>query len=350
MTTQEISRAQQISHVNLQYSHTIGRGENFGPGFTQPQFIARGEDDLMYVLCRGSEYRPEGTRITVCTVDEDFVSIFARGVAQQGPHEFNLEDGSLAWPTCIAISKTTGDVFVSDEWLNRISIFSKDGEFLSKWQERTGQGDGELDRPSGMAFDQDDNLLIVDSNNHRVQKFSKDGKFISKFGSFGSGPGELNMPWGITVDHAGDIYLADWRNDRIQKFSPDGKFIMQIGKSGSGEGELNRPTSVAVDKDGVIYVTDWLNDRLELFDKDGSFITIKTGDGEVSKWGKDKLDANPEMWEERKRAQGMDREKLFWAPIGVTVDDDNRVFVCDAPRNRIQVYQKQSSAFAGPRL
>ena len=214
---------QQISHVNLQYSHTIGRGEQFGPGFTQPQFVARGEDDLMYVLCRGSEYRPEGTRITVCTVDEEFVNIFARGVAQQGPHEFNLEDGSLAWPTCIAISQS-GDIYVSDEWLNRITIFNSDGEYIGKWQELQGSGDGELDRPSGMIFAQDNNLLIVDSGNHRVQKFSKDGKFINKFGTEGSGPGELNMPWGITLDKSGNIYVADWRNDRIQKFDHDGHF------------------------------------------------------------------------------------------------------------------------------
>ncbi|GIT13592.1 MAG: hypothetical protein CM1200mP35_04120 [Chloroflexota bacterium] len=74
-----------------------------------------------------------------------------------------------------------------------------------------GSGDGELDRPSGMIFDQDNNLLIVDSGNHRVQKFSKDGKFINKFGTEGSGPGELNMPWGITLDKSGNIYVADWR-------------------------------------------------------------------------------------------------------------------------------------------
>ena len=49
--------------VILQYSHTIGRGEQFGPGFTTPVFVARGEADSLYVLCRASEYRPEGTRI-----------------------------------------------------------------------------------------------------------------------------------------------------------------------------------------------------------------------------------------------------------------------------------------------
>ena len=93
----------QISHIQLQYSHTIGRGEQFGPGFTYPIQMARGESDLMYVLCRSSEYRPEGTRIAVCTVNEEYVNVFARGVSQQGPHEYNFEDGSLVWPTCIAI-------------------------------------------------------------------------------------------------------------------------------------------------------------------------------------------------------------------------------------------------------
>ena len=112
----------QITHVNLQYSHTIGRGEQFGPGFTQPVFMARGADDLMYVLCRASEYRPEGTRITVCTVDEEYVTAFARGVPAQGPHEYNFDDGSLVWPTAIAIAQDE-NVYVLDEWLGRVSIF-----------------------------------------------------------------------------------------------------------------------------------------------------------------------------------------------------------------------------------
>ena len=34
----------------------------------------------------------------------------------------------------------------------------------------------------------------------------------------------------------------------------------------------------------------------------------------------------------------------------VTVDYDNAIYVCEGPRNRIQVYQKQSPSFAGPRL
>src|SRR5215472_10482013 len=124
------------SHVNIQYGYTIGRGEQFGPGFTTPVFAARGEGDLLYVLCRASEYRPEGTRITVCTVDEEYVTAFAKN-----------------W-----------NVYVTDEWLNRISIFSKDGDYISKWQERPGSGDGELNRPSGLAIDADDNVYVVEGD------------------------------------------------------------------------------------------------------------------------------------------------------------------------------------------
>ncbi|MCD5403124.1 MAG: 6-bladed beta-propeller, partial [Dehalococcoidia bacterium] len=327
----------EISHINVQYTKTIGRGEQFGPGFTYPVDVARGKEGIMYVLCRSSEFRPEGVRVVVCTTDEEYISVFARGIDYQGPHAHNMDDGSLVWPTSIALDSQE-NLFISDEWLNRISSFSKDGDFLGKWEERTGSGDGELDRPSGMAFDADDNLYIVDSGNHRVQKFNKDGKYLAQFGTYGSGDGQFNMPWGITIDEAGDIYIADWRNDRIQKFGPDGKFLMKFGSSGSGEGEFDRPTDVAVDQDGVIYVSDWLNNRLQIFDETGKFIDLKTGEAGLSKWGKDKLDANPEMYGERDRAQGLEREKDFWGPTGVTVDNEGNIFVPESARNRIQVY------------
>jgi len=203
--------------VSLQYSHSIGRGEFSGPGFRNPVAVARGADDSMYVVNRSYEYRPDGKRITICTVDEDYIGEFARGVHTAGVTDIVTEDGSLIWPTSVALDQT-GSVYVADEWLNRISIFTKDGEWVGKWG-TAGTGDGEIKSPSGMVFDADDNLLLVDSQNNRVQKFTKDGKFISSFGNQGSGDGEFNLPWGIDVDGEGNIYIADWRNDRIQKFT-----------------------------------------------------------------------------------------------------------------------------------
>ncbi len=341
MTTQAVRTA-------FQFSHTIGRAEFSGPGFRNPVAMARRSDDVMYVVSRSYEYRPDGKRVTICTVGEEYIGEFARGVTIAGEAEASAADGSLIWPTSIALDQDD-NVYVADEWLNRISMFDKDGEWIGKWG-TPGHADGEIDRPSGLAFDQDNNVLLVDSVNNRIQKFTKDGRFLSKWGAAGSGDGEFNLPWGIDIDGNGDVYVADWRNDRIQKFTADGQFLMKLGTSGSGDGELNRPTGVAVDRAGLVYVADWGNDRLQVFGDDGEFIAKMTGDGTISKWGKEKLDANGEMWNEREIAQGLEREKDLWGPIAVEVDDQDRIFVVESARSRIQVYQKQAAWFFGGRL
>jgi hypothetical protein len=97
-------------------------------------------------------------------------------------------------------------------------------------------------------------------------------------------------------------------------------------------------------------VADWRNERLQVFNADGSFIMQLAGEATVSKWGKEKLDANAEMWQQRARAQGLEREKLFWGPIAVAVDAENRIFVAETARSRIQVYRKQVPIFVGDRL
>ena len=73
----------QIHPVQLQYSHTIGRAEFSGPGFRAIVGIARGAGDRLYVLNRSYEGRPDGKRITICTVGEEYITEFGRGVSAE---------------------------------------------------------------------------------------------------------------------------------------------------------------------------------------------------------------------------------------------------------------------------
>ncbi len=327
----------------IKYSHTIGKRD--GPGSRQPVAVARDKGNLVYLLSRGYEGQHGTKRVTVYSIDGDYVNKFGTG---------GTEDGQFVWPTDIAFDREE-NLFVSDEDLQRISIFSKDGEFLSKWGE-AGEGDGQLNRPSGIAFDSQDNLFIVDSANSRIQKFTKDGKYLAKWGQFGSGEGEFNLPWGIDIDKEDNVYVADWRNNRVQKFAPDGQYLMTIGTPGkwtprppnhqeifpAPDGELSRPAGVAVNSDGDIWITDAGNDRVEVFAPDGSFLVTLLGDATLTELGIQQLDANPEMWAERAIADNFWMERLFWTPVGIEVDGDNRVFIAETGRGRIQVYQKVS--------
>ena len=115
-------------------------------------------------------------------------------------------------------------------------MFDANGKFIRKWG-KTGSGDGELQRPAGIAVEKNGNVIVVDSGNNRLQVFTPEGKLVAQCGKAGSGDGEFNQPWGITLDKDGNIYVADWKNHRVQKLSPQGKFLMSIGTYG----EVPRP-------------------------------------------------------------------------------------------------------------
>ena len=314
------------------YSHSLGRNEFAGTGFRNPVDMAIGEDDIIYIANRSYENRPDGIRISVVSMDEEYISEFG---------SYGEDPGQFVWPTALALDDR-GNVYLADEWLNRISIYTGDGEFVRSWG-RSGSGNGELDRPAGLAIN-GDTIFITDSRNHRVQKFSLDGSYIGQFGSFGSGNGELNMPWGIGLDKDGNAYVADWRNDRIQEFTADGEWRASFGQSGSAVGQFNRPNGVAVDAEGDIYVADWLNNRVQVLSPEGRFITELKGDHVLSQWGRDKLLSNPDMIRQRALALAANPtyEKELAHPCAVKVDSQGRVAILDHTRGRVQVYTKSA--------
>ena len=328
------------------YSHALGRNtrEHNGKtgGFFFPVAVALAPDDFIFVLSRGRGFETVGDgaeisrRIGKLTIDEDHIGDFAR-------NEFT-------WPAGLAVAKD-GNVYCSDEYENLIAVFDPDaiipfpefdpdGERLSHWGE-TGSEEGQLNGPSGLAFDGEDNLYVVDSRNHRVQKFTKDGQFIMGWGTSGDGEGQFNLPWGITVDHKGDVYVADWGNNRVQKFSPDGRFLVSFGSSPEDGGDLDHPADVAVDSEGDVYVTDWGNSRVQIYDPDGDILTALHGDAtKLSKAGEYVMGRDSESIKTLNRVGDvMTPLGRFGRTTGIAIDEQDRIIITDS-RGRLQVYAK----------
>ena len=316
------------------YSHHVGRSAEAGAGFTWPIGIAAAKDGVFFVANRGSDTE-RTQRISKVTVDQEFITEFGKNGRGEGQFEF-LTDVTL---------DRDENVYTSDEFLHRITVFDKEGTLLNTWGE-AGTGEGQLNGPSGMAFDRDENLIIVNSLNSRIQKFSKDGKFLGGFGRKGSGEDELDMPWGVTVDNNGDIYVADWNNHRVQKFSPDGQHLLAFGHGGSGSGSLRHPSGVAVDGDGDVYVVDWMNERVVIYNSEAKALTHLRGDAtEVSKWAQQGLDANPDMIRRRRQVPNLEeQQKTFRMPVACIFDQEaNRLVVCDTHRGRLHIYNKDTN-------
>jgi DNA-binding beta-propeller fold protein YncE len=333
--------------ITLKYVKTIGivnNGYN-GRGFANPYDVAVSRDGRIFVLNRCDPARAAAIRVGICTLDEEYLGEFGKGSGSG--------DGQFAWPVAMAFDSQER-LYITDEYHHRISIFDTSGTFLGKWGV-FGSGAGELNGPAGIAIDADDHVYIVDQNNHRVQKFTTDGTYILQWGAAGTQDGQFNLPWGIAVDAQGDVYVADWRNDRIQKFTPGGQFVASFGESGQGEGQFHRPSSVAVDAEGYIYVADWGNERVQVLGPDGSFQLLLRGQATLSKWAEEYFAANPEEWQTRVSSNLMPPlpshlntpyhissqiEPYFWGPVSVTLDRENRLYVPETNRHRVQIYQK----------
>jgi DNA-binding beta-propeller fold protein YncE len=317
------------------WSHAVGRNAAAGDGFNFPCSIAMASEGMLYIVSRGSENN-FGSRVTKLYVgapgEEKVQGEFCR---------YGTDPGRALWPNSVALDKQ-GNVYVSDDWLNRISAFDQDGNFLNVWG-TTGSGQGQLDGPAGLAFDKDDNLYVVDSRNHRIQVFSKDGRFLASCGKLGTGPVEFNMPWGIHIDANDDVFVADWKNNRIQKLTKTGAWLLEL--QGEGARALNHPTHVTTDPDGDIYVCDWANHKLRIYNSEGDLITSLLGDAQVmSKWGQQSLNANPDMVKMRRRVKHMEREWRFCYPAAVGYDQEqDTILVADSQRGRLQIYKKDKN-------
>ena len=333
----------------IRYSHTVGSLSNQGRGFQNPVDVALDSQGAMYVLNRAGPELPirlPYKRVSMCTVDEEFLGEF--GTGGTGPGEF-------WWPSSLALD-SQNRIYVADEALNRITVFSTYGELLGVWGE-PGAGPGQIDHPSYIARDADDNLLISDSGNHRIQKFTVGGQFIETWGELGNAEGQFNTPWGIALDCDGYVYVSDWGNHRIQKFTPGGDFMDQLPQPGTTQPEgdrISHPAGLCVGGHGNIYVADWGNERVRVLSPDGALLATLRGESQTPTWANEYFLANPEEGalrlesnlsplvnppERHDREESANVEKLFWGPTAVKIDANGNVLVVDSCRHRIQVYR-----------
>ena len=333
------------------YSHSVGRGSQTGMGFSNPVAVAIGKNDVFYVVNRGSEGISNvpwnrigyGARVSQIKLgskagEEEFLGEFSK---------YGDGAGEFIWGAGIAID-SQGNLYVADEWLNRVTVYDKDGNLLRQWDTVTTEESGP-NGISGIAIDGEGNLYTTDGRSHKVRKFTTNGEILDSWGRHGSAQGELDSPWGITVDHEGYVYVADFKNHRVQKFTQEGAFVAQFGSQGTHRGQLNYPTSVAVDPEGDVYICDWSENgweqgRIHIFDKDGRFLTSLTGDAqELSLWAQMTVDANADYMKRRREVHSTEPEWRFAQPTAVVYDGENsRLLVADTQRSRIQIYNKQS--------
>ena len=167
----------------------------------------------------------------------------------------------------VAISPTTGQVYVAD-WVNhRIQVLNPDLTFSRSFGSK-GSANGQFLGPCNIATDTDGSVYVTDSGNHRVQKFTPDEQFVVQFGGGkGAGLGQLDKPTGIAIDNAGTglVYVSEAGNSRISVFTSDCDFLSCLGEKSDVNYQFKNPLGMAFNKRGLLYICDYRNDRIVIY-------------------------------------------------------------------------------------
>jgi DNA-binding beta-propeller fold protein YncE len=177
------------------------------------------------------------------------------------------------------------------------------------WGQR-GQSPGRLQKPRAIAIDADDNLYLVDMT-ARIQVFTPEGEYLRGWQT----PEQANgRPTGLTIGRDGKVLVADTHYYRVLIYSPQGGLLKTIGgKQGHGPGEFGFVTDVVQDSQGNYYVSEYGDyDRIQKFTPQGDY---------VLEWGSNGSEPGQ-----------------FRRPQNMEIDEQDRIWVCDAGNHRVQVF------------
>lgn len=256
--------------------------------------------------------------------------IYAADTSRALVFVFDLENKRVEFlqeefTTPIAVTVDDADrIFVVDSRKRLIKVFNP------AWELEGSFGSDKLERPVGIAIDNENRFLyVVDVEAGRLAVFDADTfDFLRYLGQRSdpeiAEPGTFSYPLGVAVDADGNVYVTDTMNDRVQIFDADGEFIHMFGKQGVTPGTFMRAKGIAIDCDGHIYVTDAEFNNVQVFDRGGrpltAFGTRGTGPGQFS------------------------------LVTGIFIDKRNRIIVADQWRARVQIFGYVTEAQAEAEL
>ena len=174
--------------------------------------------------------------------------------------------GPFHRPTNVAIGPR-GDIYISDGYGNaRVHMFSATGQLKRSWGS-PGDGPGQFRLPHGIACAADGRVFVCDREIDRIQIFSPDGEFLEQWT-------DTQRPTHLTFDTKGNVYVTElaWhvgdtsysfgavsqmRHARFSVFDPKGKLLARWGTPDpTAPGSFAAPHGLALDSKNDLYVSE----------------------------------------------------------------------------------------------
>lgn len=186
---------------------TFGQGES-PTAIWGPRSVAVDNEGRLYVSDTGNK------RILVFDRQGESVAEFG------GP---GYESGRLSEPVGLSLADD-GTLYVADTWNMRIQGFreSLPGQFepSSEWTIEGWYGQSLENKPY-LAVSDDGQVCTSDGEGYRILCFTSDGEFILGWGAFGPLDTQFDLPSGVAFDSQNRLWVVDSGNGRLMRFDPE---------------------------------------------------------------------------------------------------------------------------------
>ena len=249
------------------------------------------------------------------------------------------------------------EIHVFSRGLHPLTIWDKDGNFISSWGEGTFSNN-----EHGIYITKEDTIWLVDSWFHIATEHKPNGELIRTIGNKLQ-PSEtynglpFNMPTGLSISSKGDIFISDgYGNKKVHKFDSNGELIKSWGTFGDKPGEFAIVHNLEFDSKDRLFVCDRENNRIQIFDDEGNFLEEWTDlfmPGDL--WIKDDIVYVCEQTEQggvsiwttegelitRWHGDRGDGKGTILSGHGICVDSEGSIYVAElSPAERVQKFQK----------
>jgi uncharacterized protein (TIGR03437 family) len=182
----------------------------------------------------------------------------------------------MDWPSSLAVD-SKGAIYFAELHSNRIGKLGADGKLSTVVDVNPITFTAVLNKPAGIAFDRDGNLLVADTGNHRIRRIDPNtGAIVTIAGTRQGFCGDngraadacFDTPMDVKADPLGNIYVADSGNHRVRRIDASGTITTIAGTGIPSRGPdgvsatssaLNYPCALALDDSNNLYIVDWQN-------------------------------------------------------------------------------------------
>ncbi|HET7417080.1 MAG TPA: RHS repeat-associated core domain-containing protein [Solirubrobacterales bacterium] len=168
------------------------------------------------------------------------------------------ELGKLKGPSGIAIGPG-GNIWVADTGNNRVEEFSAAGAYRIAYTSLSSPSDITIGANLVYVADTGNNRIVVLS----VDPFGSQVAYFGQFGAPGAGDGQLNRPEGVALEGSNRIWVADTGNNRLEEFNGEGRYLAQLGVAGAEAGKFKAPSDMVIGPSGYFWIADTGNNRVQ---------------------------------------------------------------------------------------